>query len=98
MFARILSFKGQTLQTSAVSHPLTRIGLGWGDENSIISCFWRNAQVLQDYEADCWRDAPPFGHCRTGGTILSAMQLGGQYEMFLKSHGWDHSKKERMQF
>lgn len=22
---------------------------------------------------DCWRSSPPFGNCRTGGTILSAM-------------------------
>lgn len=29
--------------------------------------------VLQDYETDCWKSQPPFGTCRTGGTMMSAM-------------------------
>ncbi|CAJ1377525.1 unnamed protein product [Effrenium voratum] len=38
-----------------------------------LGVYFGSLWVLQDYESDCWRSSPPFGNCRTGGTILSAM-------------------------
>ncbi|CAE7257360.1 Abcb1, partial [Symbiodinium necroappetens] len=38
-----------------------------------LGVYFGSQWVLQDYEADCWRASPPFGNCRTGGTIMSAM-------------------------
>ena len=38
-----------------------------------LGVYFGSQWVLQDYESDCWRAAPPFGTCRTGGTIMSAM-------------------------
>jgi len=32
-------------------------------------CCW----LLEGYEHRCWQDAPPFGSCRTGGTMVAAM-------------------------
>jgi len=38
-----------------------------------LGVYFGSQWVLQDYETDCWRASPPFGNCRTGGTIMSAM-------------------------
>jgi len=54
-------------------------GYATGLVNTVLICgmslgvYFGSIWVLQDYESDCWRSSPPFGHCRTGGTILSAM-------------------------
>ena len=57
-------------------------GYATGLTNTVLMCgmslgvYFGTIWVIQDYESDCWRAAPPFGDCRTGGTILSAMPLG----------------------
>eukprot|EP00930_Biecheleria_cincta_P034133 TRINITY_DN23609_c0_g1_i1.p1 TRINITY_DN23609_c0_g1~~TRINITY_DN23609_c0_g1_i1.p1 ORF type:complete len:1552 (-),score=307.23 TRINITY_DN23609_c0_g1_i1:357-5012(-) len=38
-----------------------------------LGVYFGSLWVLQDYEADCWKAQPPFGTCRTGGTMMSAM-------------------------
>eukprot|EP00931_Biecheleriopsis_adriatica_P051329 TRINITY_DN29758_c0_g3_i1.p1 TRINITY_DN29758_c0_g3~~TRINITY_DN29758_c0_g3_i1.p1 ORF type:complete len:1525 (+),score=352.14 TRINITY_DN29758_c0_g3_i1:117-4691(+) len=38
-----------------------------------LGIYFGSLWILQDYESDCWRSDPPFGHCRTGGSTLAAM-------------------------
>jgi len=38
-----------------------------------IGFYAGSSWVLSGYEAQCWASAPPFGTCRTGGSILSTM-------------------------
>jgi len=38
-----------------------------------LGVYFGSLWVLEDYEADCWKSKPPFGNCRTGGTMMSAM-------------------------
>eukprot|EP00439_Symbiodinium_sp_Y106_P081150 s1502_g20.t1 len=41
-----------------------------------LGVYFGSQWVLQDYETDCWRASPPFGNCRTGGTIMYTIIWG----------------------
>mmetsp|Transcript_119838 Transcript_119838/g.310922 ORF Transcript_119838/g.310922 Transcript_119838/m.310922 type:complete len:1613 (+) Transcript_119838:118-4956(+) len=38
-----------------------------------ISMYCGSSWVLEDYDHECWVSDPPFGNCRTGGSLMSTM-------------------------
>eukprot|EP00435_Cladocopium_sp_Y103_P027614 s1905_g6.t2 len=78
--AELETFNGHVDEASSTAIQIGVVaGYATGLVNTVLICgmslgvYFGSIWVLQDYESDCWRSSPPFGNCRTGGTILSAM-------------------------
>lgn len=78
--AELETFNGHVDEASSTAIQIGVVaGYATGLTNTVLICgmslgvYFGSIWVLQDYESDCWRSSPPFGNCRTGGTILSAM-------------------------
>ena len=52
------------------------LGISSGDMQTATCFASALAANVTRWRQDCWRASPPFGTCRTGGTILSAMHCG----------------------
>jgi len=70
-------------QLDKAQHKGIRIGVVQGFSMGVTICvvgcaisigmYAGSIWVLEGYERQCWEVSPPFGTCRTGGTMLSAM-------------------------